>query len=172
MLELRGHHSNLHNSFQIGFEIQLFEKKGLIRFKVSRQDKLEWHTSSHFSAGPRGNWGLWNYDVVEVFLMPAKQTSYQYQEIQVSPLNQTFALNIISPRKVFYSPLKTEYRTRVRQSENIWTSEIEVNQSIKNYQIGAFACLGETREFYSLNPNLEENPDFHRPELFLRVNKL
>ena len=36
-----------------------------------------------------------------------------------------------------------------------------------------FSCLGsDTRSYYALNINTEDTPDFHRPDLFIKLGEL
>lgn len=57
------------------------------------------------------NWGLWEYDVFEAFLSFA-DNSLPYLELQVSPLNQKFALLIEEPRKTSAYPESCPFETK------------------------------------------------------------
>ena len=162
--------------------------------------KIEWEFSSnevtiHFTAQKRTsrpwladetktddwskNWGLWNADVVEAFLQlraDEKDLKAPYLEIQVSPLNQPFALIITEPRKTFFPPKTLDFSHEVLVDGKSWKSTLKVKlpDELKGSMLygGFFACLDhEPREFFALEPNPENNPDFHRPELFLKLHE-
>lgn len=123
------------------------------------------------------NWGLWNTDVVEAFLQlrsHEKELNAPYLEIQVSPLNQPFALIITEPRKTFHPPKALEFTHDVNVEGRVWTANMKIKlpEDLKGSLIygGFFACLDhDPREFYALEPNEEGQPDFHRPDLFLSL---
>ena len=115
--------------------------------------------------------------MVEAFLQlrqNPEDTTAPYLEIQISPLNQPFALIVTEPRKTFFAPKALEYKSEVTLTEKLWTTKLEVTvpEEVTGDILsgGFFACLGaSTREYYALNPNPEMNPDFHRPEFFLSL---
>ena len=136
-----------------------------------------YNTSDKFVVDSYQNFGLWEFDVFEVFV---QKCSGAYIELQVSPLNQWFALKIIKPR--------------TQTEEIVDFGKTRVNGSLKN---GAFqgefiidlaiipgnghwvygnlcACLGskDHRSFYALSLNEEKSPDFHRPDLFLNLDDI
>jgi hypothetical protein len=134
-------------------------------------------TNPNFTTDYKSNWGLWDFDVVEVFVQRAN-TSH-YLEVQLSPLGQPFALVIEKPREVFYAPssLKAQFHTDYRGHD--WHSRIsiaidDIPGSGQNLFGNCFACLGDTphREYYALKINQEERPDFHRPDLFISLGDL
>lgn len=135
------------------------------------------HVNAAFGSDPRKNWELWNWDVVEAFfqLRPtATDLQAPYLEVQLSPLNQGLALVIIEPRRKFYTPLQLTFRSTSERAADVWTAKVELTLPSEfpagELWGGMFACLGQQdRGFYSLNPNPEERPDFHRPELFQRL---
>lgn len=135
------------------------------------------HTNSHFGPDPRKNWELWNWDVVETFIQLRSHPDdlrAPYLELQLSPLNQGLALGIIEPRRKFYTPLKLDFQSTTTVGPTAWESMVKVvlPEEFPDGELwgGLFACLGSgEREFYSLNPNPEARPDFHRPELFQKL---
>jgi hypothetical protein len=135
------------------------------------------HVNTSFGCDPRKNWELWNWDVVEAFfqLRPtAADLTAPYLEVQLSPLNQGLVIVIIEPRRKFYTPLQLLWRSTSEQSRGVWQTEVELTLPADfpegDLWGGVFACLGDgKRDFYSLHPNPEERPDFHRPELFQRL---
>lgn len=145
-----------------------------ISFEVQKRVGNEFFSNDAFTDDWSKNWGLWNHDVVEAFLqLRSSQDDIKapYLEIQVSPVNQPFALIITEPRKHFYAPAKLDFRTETHVEGKIWRSKLEVTlpEELQGQQLfgGFFACLeNESREFYALELNPEDRPDFHRPELF------
>lgn len=152
-----------------------------INFTVKKRDGSEWFADPNMSHDWAKNWGLWNNDVVEGFLQLRKDPNdltAPYLEIQVSPLNQPFALIITEPRKTFFPPEKLNFTTECQGEDRTWTGKmtVELPENLQGEILfgGFFACLGptgDTREFYALNPNPEKNPDFHRPELFVNLDQ-
>lgn len=149
-----------------------------IEFQVNKRTSAPWNSDDSFGEDYKANWGLWNHDVVEAFLQlrsHADDVNAPYLEIQVSPRNQPFALVITEPRKTYFAPEKLEFKTTSSHEGRIWSGSMEVSlpSDLKGEFLygGFFACLSkEPREFFALEPNPEENPDFHRPELFLSLD--
>lgn len=134
------------------------------------------HTSDNFSEDYTKNWGLWDFDVVEVFVR--KQNTEQYLEIQTSPKNQTFALLIEKPREVFHSPKELNFEVENYIQDNSWEAKLKLNlEDIPGtssiIEGNCFACLGakDQREYFALNINTEEQPDFHMPNLFIKLGE-
>lgn len=153
------------NSFRLAFEVQ-------------KRNQDLWHTDDAFTADYKSNWGLWNKDVVEAFLQlrsDVDDLKAPYLEVQVSPLNQPFALIITEPRKTFFAPDNLDIKTESKIDGKIWTGSIEVTfpKEIKGEYLfgGFFSCLQiEPREYFAILPNPEERPDFHRPEFFVPLD--
>jgi hypothetical protein len=155
------------------------ERKGeLIKldFTVQKRSSAPWVTDSAFTNDWSRNWGLWNKDVVEAFLQLRKDpmdTNAPYLEVQVSPLGQPFALVITEPRKSFFGPKFLSFSSHVQVEGRSWKAslQVELPSEVLGGSLlygGFFACLSsDPREYYALEPNPEEQPDFHRPELFL-----
>lgn len=150
-----------------------------IEFQVQKRLSATWQTDENFSDDYTKNWGLWNKDVVEAFLQLRKDESdlaAPYLEIQVSPLNQPFALIIKEPRKTYYAPENLKFKTEVTLIEKLWTGKMEVTlpENLQgDYLYGGFFSMIsiDPKEYYALNPNPESSPDFHRPELFLPLDE-
>ncbi len=151
----------------------------VIDFTVTKRSATSWAVDESFGADWNKNWGLWNKDVVEAFLQlrqNADDLRAPYLEIQVSPMNQPFALLIVEPRKVFHPPAgDLVFSGDVTLDQKVWTAHMEITLPVELkgdlLYGGFFSCLLEgNREFYALEPNPEEKPDFHRPELFLALD--
>ena len=159
-----------------------FERKGrlvIIDFEMQKRLGVPWQTDPNFSTDYLKNWGLWNKDVVEAFLqLRSHEGDVQapYLEVQVSPLNQPFALIIKEPRKVYYPPENLIFKTEVTLTDKLWTGKLEVelppDLTGDSLYGGFYACVSaDPREYYALQPNIEVAPDFHRPELFLLLDE-
>lgn len=153
--------------------------KVTVTFSVQKRSSAPWLSDEVFTQDYAKNWGLWNKDVVECFIQLRKTTDdikAPYLEIQVSPLNQPFALIITDPRQKYFAPQNLEFKTMVTTEGRIWTGTMEVSlpPELKGELLygGFFSCLSANpREYYALEPNPESNPDFHRPELFLFLDE-
>jgi hypothetical protein len=118
------------------------------------------------------HWGLWERDVVELFVSP--QQGCPYYEFQVSPLNQYFELELLEPR-VRYD---RSYRSGIQHSAKVhapgrWEAEMliplaAIGADADTTLIGnAYTILGERpRTFWSLYLPPQERPDFHLPQHF------
>jgi hypothetical protein len=150
-----------------------------IEFLVQKRTGAPWQVDSSFSKDWLKNWGLWNKDVFEAFIQLRSNNSdfkAPYLELQVSPLNQPFALIITEPRQTFFPPKTLDLITEVSLTEKTWNGKLELTfpDELKGDLLygGFFSCLASNeREFYALSPNPEMNPDFHRPELFLPLDQ-
>ena len=126
-------------------------------------------------------WGLWETDVVEVFIK--SESCDVYYEFQVSPLGQFFEMKILKPRKEF----DTTYRSGMKfgvaagKSDGCWTAWLEIpmmqpdwNTAPQNWTGGAFACLGPKgqRSYFAAFLPDQAIPDFHLPEYFKPIANL
>lgn len=158
-------------------EWSLKDQDILIQFTVNKRSSRPWLSDEVFTSDWSKNWGLWNKDVVEAFLQlrsTPDDTKAPYLEIQVSPLNQPFALIITEPRKIFAAPKVLDFFHEVSIDGRSWktTMKVTLPADLKGTDLygGFFACLDQDpREYFAFEPNPEQNPDFHRPELFLKL---
>lgn len=170
-------HGPDHAGHMVKVEWSLSGRDVSLKFTVTKRDKTPWYTDEKYSSEWKDNWGLWNTDVVESFLQLRKNPddiSAPYLEVQVSPLDQPFALIIVEPRKAFHPPEKLNFTHSVNLFDKVWEANLQVtlpSEIVGEVLYGSFfSCLGEgKREFYALEINPEENPDFHRPELFQKL---
>lgn len=163
---LNAHCSNKSSLYSPSFEVLDMGKSIKLKYSVSSQSGFR--TNDDFALDTIENWGLWEYDVIEIFLTYNKS---QYLELQVSPLNQKFALLISKPRVDFKYPKEIKVESKVNLSKTQWGGEFNINkkdipQGELNLKGSVFAILGDPREYYAINPNPEDSADFHRPELF------
>lgn len=168
---LNAHSSTIDSHYQVNFTYQIKDNLLSISFEVISKTGT-FNTSNQFDKKGIQNWGMWEYDVLEVFLSTNKQAPYL--ELQLSPLNQKLALIIKEPRKTWNYPEDwDDFFVNSKVNDNKWsgTIEIELNK-IPNFKedssvwANVFGILGSPQEFYAWNPNPEESPDHHRPELF------
>ncbi|MBL7665660.1 MAG: hypothetical protein JNM93_11055 [Bacteriovoracaceae bacterium] len=160
------------------YEVSVDFKQGKnleINFEV--KSKNAYLTSNDFGPDYKKNWGLWNYDVVEAFLQKRDKrgVASPYLEFQLSPKGQAFALVIIKPRQIYYTPLDFKISSKSVVSGESWKAQLSIPSNVflcEGELYGNFyACLGENqnREYYGMNLNPEEKPDFHRPEFFVKL---
>jgi hypothetical protein len=155
------------------------QSKIQIEFQIQKRTGPGWHHDSVFTSEWLKNWGLWNKDVMEAFLQlrsHENDVKAPYLEIQVSPLNQPFALIITEPRNIFFPPKTLDFVHEVTLTDKLWIGKMEVllPEELKGHLLygGFFSILStEPREYYALETNPENNPDFHRPELFLKLDE-
>ncbi|MBT2558599.1 hypothetical protein J7E24_12450 [Hymenobacter sp. ISL-91] len=149
-------------------------------FRVTRpMGAACWNCNPDFSRTDyRENWGLWEHDVVELFLQPRPHPEAQsgpYLEVQISPLGQPFALWVEEPARRFAPPAKLAFTKEVLLEPDAWQTRLSVR--IPDYEPGALlfgnltACLGpaQARGFWGLALNAESTPDFHRPADFVQL---
>jgi hypothetical protein len=157
---------------------QRSDAKLVLEFHIQKRTGPLWLSDPLFTSDWSKNWGLWNKDVMEAFLQlrtSPDDVKAPYLEIQVSPLNQPFALIITEPRKTFFPPKKLEFQTEVQLTDKLWIGKMEVilPEELKGHLLfgGFFSCLSsDPREYYAHDPNPEAAPDFHRPELFMPLD--
>lgn len=173
-------HSPGHADHSVKIEWSNVNREVFVKFSITKRTSAPWSTDSVFTQDWLKNWGLWNKDVVEAFIQlrsSAEDTRAPYLEVQLSPLNQPFALIITEPRKTFYPPKTLELSHETNVEGRVWSGSMnfKLPEELEGTLLygGFFACLGEgSREFHALEPNPESNPDFHRPELFLPLGEV
>lgn len=148
------------------FLVLTFEHRAMAQRFVSEQYDQEFK-----------NWGLWEHDVFEAFLTRSMEQKLPYLEAQVSPLNQKLALVIEEPRKSWHYPEHCPFTSETILKDGVWKSVMKISLSLipgEGSKIfgNLHAILGANRQHFSLNVNVEEAPDFHRPELFQKLAEL
>lgn len=113
--------------------------------------------------------GLWNYDVVELFLRPAGQSTYW--EVNLASTGAYWREQFESYRKPKGDkklPRVTDVYVDVQS--NFWRAALclEFNEAPKLFEVHCCAILGEkhNRKYISSKPILGIGPDFHRAECF------
>lgn len=77
-------------------------------------------------------WGLWNRDVVEVFVNPQPERVTHYYEFEVSPNNQWIDLEIDKTKTPFNDPSWNsgfQHATRLDAANHVWTCEMRIPSS-------------------------------------------
>jgi hypothetical protein len=115
---------------------------------------------------------LWNYEVVEFFLVGGQG---HYTEIEMGPHGHHLVLKLSGPREVVADSLPLKYEARIEGVR--WTATASL--SMDHLPAGPYranACAihgqGETRRYLSAVPLPGPAPDFHRLELFPSVELL
>ena len=146
-------------------------------FLVIKDAGLAWNQVK--TQDPQGfeNWGLWEGDVIELFLSRS-EGNLPYLELQLSPFEQKFALVIEEPRKRFYYPQACPFQFESEKSESFWKGKIlvkfvDIPGASEKIFYQASACLGPTgkRCYFSsiFNEAGKNELDFHQPDLFKRL---
>lgn len=155
---------NQFNQKEITCDVNLIKNQLEIEFNLN---KFEYSSSIFDLKNSFKNWGLWNFDVCEVFLQFNDEV--KYYEYQVSPLNQQFSLEIFSPRKISFTPFYPDFSSKVLNKKVSFYFSRDFSK-VKNFKIGLFACInieGKT-QYFSHYPH-DGIIDFHRPEKFLSI---
>ncbi|MBI3542235.1 MAG: hypothetical protein HY075_03035 [Deltaproteobacteria bacterium] len=140
------------------------------RFEVSGQPSRV--NAALPTDGPQ--WGLWDWDVVELFVAASKEPTYH--EFQVSPLGQHFELEIFEPRKRFNRDFRSGFtHSATRTADDRWSAQLAIDLSKLGWtgeradvRGNAFAILGApgAKTYWSLSTPPQAKPDFHLPEHF------
>ncbi len=167
-------------NYNVEFDINSTDFSIVVSFKITKLSLGAWNTNLDFSSSDfRKNTGLWEYDVFEVFLQSRpgeKSISKPYLELEVSPAKQEFALWVLDPRKVLATPLDSQFDYTMEITGQIWKGRVIIpieNDFFKYSQFyaGVFSCLGKEREHFCHHQVEMEKVDFHRPDLFFKVEK-
>lgn len=133
------------------------------------------YVSNAFSMDTFENWGLWETDVVELFVTRSLNRT-PYLELQLSPLGQKFALVVESPRAKFSYPQKLDLKVSSHLDPKRWDGEFylpydQIPGNSSDIYGNFHACLGHARErsYFAYQVNDESTPDFHRPDLFTKL---
>lgn len=175
MQNLRPHRNNATSQFAVQYQTRLDENKLVVEVVA---DCPFYTLNKEFTAGSYENWGLWDFDVLELFVQ-RKDADNHYLELQTSPLSQYFALKIKRPREETEEFIPQNIKIEVlREGQSFRAKFILLLDEIPGtgHEIygNICACLGtqNQREYFAANINTEEKPDFHRPELFISMGEI
>lgn len=120
----------------------------------------------------KGTWELWNYEVVEVFLVGENG---EYTEIEFGPWGHHLVLQLDGPRSIVTKEIPMSYRAL--EAECRWTGEAFLERQWlpeKILRVNAFAIRtrnGE-RQYCCHTPLPGPKPDFHQPDRFVPFDQL
>lgn len=174
MYFLRPHCMNPHKYSDIRVDIDFQVNELIVEFKVPLD---EINISDEFSCDTYQNNGLWNFDVAEVFLKKGKETK-EYLELQVSPKSQKFALLVLEPRRKTVLVDSLSSCIYGNFDHGVFSARFEIKSADipgeGNEIFGnLFCCLGseDKRCYFGANINNDEIPDYHRPDLFIKLGE-
>ncbi len=163
------------SGLEVDTEFELQGEELIARYRVKNPPM---HVNEELSE-VEPQWGLWEWDVVELFIALGRNEAGEplpYFEFQLSPLNQYLELKILQPRKEIDRSVRTGVSRKViRADSEEWLSELRVplrrlgwNGDPLNLIGNAFAILGsgEGKSFWSAFLPKQRQPDFHLPEFF------
>lgn len=173
MQKLKGHHKNPQNpEFKVEYGIKGDE------FTVSGSYKGELNVCHDFKLEGFNNWRLWEFDVFELFLTRGHPAGH-YLEVQFSPLSQKLALMIKKPREDFDFFVPETFKLENFTNEQVWEFKCSLKASDipgRNPVIrgNLHSCLHKApnRSYLGTEINREDVPDFHRPDLFIKLGEL
>ena len=118
-------------------------------------------------SGPAGPCpGLWNFEVVELFLLGTDQ---RYLEVEMGPHGHHLLLELHGRRNVVRQGMSMRYEARLEGDR--WAGQFEIPVSLlprglQGYNAYAIRGVGETRRYCAAHPLGGERPDFHRLDDF------
>jgi len=132
-------------------------------------------------------WGLWNRDVVEVFINPDPERANHYYEFEVAPNNQWIDLVIDLDKQPFNDASWNsgfEHATRIDEKNRVWTCEMRIPAASlsadaiaagKEWRLNFYRADGpgddSQRRFLSWSP-LPGGRSFHQPASFGKIRFL
>jgi hypothetical protein len=126
--------------------------------------------------------GLWDRDVVEVFIAPDPSNLNQYREVEVSPLREwvDVELKIDNDQRKSNWNWNSNVESDCVIEESVWKAAFRIPATrlfeceLSKGQIYAgnfYRCDGvePNRHYIAWQPTLTAEPDFHVPERFGRI---
>ena len=117
--------------------------------------------------GKKGSfWGLWEYEVVEIFLVGEDG---HYTELEFSPHGHYLTLRLDAPRSVVTKEEPIQYQAEITGKR--WKGHSIVPQKLlpsSIHRVNCFAIHGqnENRRYLCHRPLPGDKPDFHQPRYF------
>lgn len=110
--------------------------------------------------------GLWDHEVVELFLLGTEQ---RYLEIELGPHGHWLGLRLAGRRRVVDDAVPIQWNARIEGAR--WTGEARFAQSALppgSFAANAYAIhgVGASRRHLAWRPVHGDEPDFHRLEAF------
>lgn len=119
-------------------------------------------------------WGLWNFEVVELFLVGTGEPS-PYTEIEISPWGHHLVLQLLGARNTIAKELPLQIVTLERGASR-WIATAVLSQHFLpegNLKVNAYRISGvePTRQYQVMTPMVGHTPDFHHIDQFERTLK-
>lgn len=140
-------------------------ERALVRAQVARgalivEVEAPWHGDPPPPGAPGSRWGLWGYEVVELFL----RRGAAYTEIELGPHGHFLVLQLLGPRRV--RRIETEVRYQVERRGDRWRGVARLPAWIAGAPCSANAYaihgVGPGRRYLVAHPVGGARPDFHR----------
>jgi len=130
------------------------------------------HADAPPAGPPRAVDGLWEHEVVEVFVAAAQgdAETWRYTEIELSPWGHHLVLQLHGVRRRVAERLPLRFRARRRGGS--WCGAASIDLALLPplpWRVAAFALHGarDARRYLSAPPLPGSRPDFHQPHRFL-----
>jgi len=125
--------------------------------------------------GPPGaTFGLWEYEVVEVFVAgpPDAEGRVPYTEIEVGPHGHHLVLRLLGVRQMTERELPLTFSAAIEGDR--WTGTASIDRSLLPAgprRVNAYAIhgVGDARRYLAWTPVPGPRPDFHQPARFRPV---
>ena len=137
-----------------------------------------YHDDPRPSGEPGPTPGLWNYEVVELFIAEARSdTDIRYLEIELSPHGHHLVLRLQGIRRVVKEGLDLSFAADIDSKARRWKGDALVPRSWlppAPHRVNAFSMhgRGDARRYLAWSPVPSRQPDFHQPGRFPLVNLL
>lgn len=124
-------------------------------------------------AGPPGPTdGLWNHEVVELFVVAEGSAPPRYLEVELGPHGHHLGLQLVGVRTVVERGLPIRYTARVAGDR--WTGEARLPRAWlppPPHRVNAYAIhgTGDARRYLALATVPGDRPDFHQPDHFVAL---
>ncbi len=118
--------------------------------------------------------GLWEYEVVEVFIAGGERAE-SYLEVEMSPHGHHLALRLEGVRKPVAEGLPLDYTARIEHEGRRWSGVARVPLDWlppPPHRVNAFALHGQgsARRYLAWRSLPGDEPDFHQPRRFPALN--
>jgi hypothetical protein len=115
--------------------------------------------------------GLWNYELVELFLFADGE---RYLELELGPHGHHLVLLLAGVRQVLQRIESVDYRARIEPERRRWRGRLElpvqlVPDDTSHWNAHALHGAGVTRRYLSASPCRGARPDFHQREAAMRI---
>lgn len=128
--------------------------------------EASYHGDPAPQAPPGRLWGLWEHEVVELFLLGPQD---HYLELELGPHGHHLALWLEGRRQVARDRLPVECECKLQGAR--WSAELRLERSLLppgplRWNAYAIHGVGARRRYLAAHPAPGPAPDFHRLEAF------